>query len=109
MSYSYASIAATAQRLIEQFGQSCTLTRTIRDGATTTQTGVAVNVNLNEGDRQRIGEVQIPARKFYIDGSVTPKAGDILTVGAESFRVQYQDPIKPAATVLAWVVLAVAK
>lgn len=105
MSFDYAAIQATAQRLLTQFGQSCTLKRVVRDGETSTQTGVAVSVKLNEGDRAAIGGAEIPARKYYVDGLVTPKLGDILTVGSDTAPVMRADPLKPGATVVIWSVI----
>jgi hypothetical protein len=105
MSFDYAPILATATRLLTDFGQTCTLVRTLRDGATSTQTGVAVAAKLNEGDRASIGGAEVPARKYLVSGAVTPKAGDILTAGADTGPVMRVDPLKPGATVLIWSVI----
>lgn len=105
MSFDYAGIQATAQRLLTQFGQTCTLKRNVRDGDTSTQTGVAVAVKLAEGDRAAIGGAEIPARKYLLNGLVTPKPGDILTVGSDTAPVMRADPLKPGATVVIWSVI----
>lgn len=105
MSFDYAPILATATRLLTDFGQTCTLKRNTRDGSTATQTGVAVSVKITEGERANIGGAEIPARKYYVSGAVTPKSGDILTVGSDSAPVMRADPLKPGATVIIWSVI----
>jgi hypothetical protein len=109
----YSGLAATATRLITAFGQACTLSRTIVNGtAATTQTGVAVEVEINEGDRRQLGGpagvAPIGTHKYLLGPSVTPRMGERITVGSDTSIIRVVDAIKPGATVLAWSVLAVA-
>ena len=106
MSFNYAGILATATRLIGDFGQTATLTRTTRDAVTTTQTGVGVQAVINGGDRARIGNAQIPVRKYILSGALTPKAGDRLVCGTEDVVIMQADQLAPGSTTVIWTVLA---
>jgi len=106
MSFNYAGILATATRLLGDFGQTATITRTLRDNSTSTQTGVGVQAVINEGDRARIGNVQIPVRKYLLSGAMTPKAADRLVVGTDDVVIMQADPLAPGATTVIWTVLA---
>lgn len=106
MSFNYAPILATATRLLADFGQTCTITRTApTDANTSDQTGVAVNVVLNEGDRRALADVSIPVRKYLISGAVTPEVGDILTVGSDVSPIMQADKLAPGATTIIWTVI----
>jgi len=106
VSFQYAGILATATRLIGDFGQTATLTRTTRDGVTATQTGVGVQAVINGEDRARIGGAEIPVRKFILSGALTPKKGDRLACGADDVVIMQADQLAPGATTVIWTVLA---
>lgn len=113
MSFDYSDIAAAALEVIEEFGQACTLSRTVVNGtAPTTQTGVAVEDELQEGDRRQLGGpagvAPIGSHKYLLGPSVTPRMGERITVGSDTSIIRVVDAIKPGDTVLAWSVLAVA-
>ncbi len=112
MSFDYSDLATTATELLTEFGQTCTLKRTATPGAAPTeQTGVALELKLNEGDRAQLagsfGSAPLQAHKYLIGPGVTPHLGERLTVGSDTSIVKIIDPIKPGATVIAWQVLAV--
>lgn len=106
MSYNYTPLQSTATRLLEQFGQSCTHTQTTRDGASTATTGVALELAITEGERNRsaIAGTPLPAHKFLVSAAVTPVKGARLVVGSSTTVIMQFDPIRPAGTVLAWYV-----
>ena len=106
MSFNYAGILATATRLIGDFGQTATITRTTGANTTPTQTGVGVQAVINESDRSRIGNVQIPVRKYLLSGAMTPKAADRLVVGSDDLVIMQADALAPGATTVIWTVLA---
>ena len=105
MSFNYASVVDAAKRLITQFGQTATLTRIIRDAVNETQTGVAVQDKISEADRARIGNVQVPVRKYLI-ADATPKPGDRLACGTDDLVIMQADPLAPGNTVILWTVIA---
>lgn len=106
MSFNYGPLAATATRLLTSFGQTATQIQTTRDGASTTSTGAAVEVQITEGERNSaaLNGTPIPSRKYFVSAGVTPVKGARLTVGANTDVVIDADPIRPGATVMAWLV-----
>lgn len=106
MSYNYAPILATATRLLTDFGQAATLTRTApTDADTSTQTGVAVQVPITEGERRNLIDATLPVRKYLLNGAVTPEAGDVLAVGSDSGPIMQADRLAPGATTIIWTVI----
>ena len=106
MSFNYSGIAATATRLLGQFGQTATHVQTVVGGSSTTTTGTAVEVQISEGERSRaaLAGTPIPARKYLVSAAITPTKGARLTVGALVGIVLQADAIRPGNTVLAWTV-----
>ena len=106
MSFNYGPLAATATRLLTSFGQTATHVQTTRDGASTSTAGVAVEVQISEGERSRaaLNGTPIPSRKYFLSAGVTPIKGARLTVGSNTDIVTEIDPIRPGATVMAWLV-----
>ena len=109
MSFNYVPLAATATRLITQFGQTATLVRTTTDGASESEAGKGVRVDINEGDRARLsgafGSSPMGSSKYLLSGGITPQLGDRLTVGSDSIVISIVDPIQPGDVTLAWQVL----
>ncbi len=97
----YPRLATTAARLIAQFGQPWTITRTTGPAATTTRTvnGVAV-----AQVRHLLGEsgVDIGDTELLLDGAANPQKAERIGAGGKSFIIMQVEPIQPAAIVLAW-------
>ena len=106
MSFNYGPLAQTATRLLTSFGQIATHVQTTRDGASTSTTGVAVEVQISEGERNRaaLNATPIPSRKYLMSAGVTPIKGARLTVGGNTDVVMDANPIRPGATTMGWVV-----
>lgn len=109
MSYNYAPLAATATRLLAQFGQTATHVETVRGTPVTTVTteGVAVQIDITDSDRSRaaMGDTPMPTHRFLVSAAITPVLGARLTVGDADGVVMQTDAIQPGATVLAHDVL----
>ena len=109
MSFNYTPLAATATRLITQFGQTATLVRTTTDGASESDAGKGLRLEINEGDRARLsgafGSSPMVASKYLLSGGMAPQLGDRLTVGSDSIILSIVDPIQPGDVSLAWQVL----
>lgn len=112
MSFAYTPLAATATRLITQFGQTATLARTTTDGASESDAGKGVRVEINAGDRRRMdgafGSAPMVSSKYLLSGGMAPQLGDRLTVGSDSIIISVVDPIQPGSVTLAWQVLGAA-
>lgn len=112
MSFAYTPLAATATRLITQFGQTATLARTTTDGASESDAGKGVRLEINEGDRRRMdgafGSAPMASSKYLLSGGMSPQLGDRLTVGSDSIILSVVDPIQPGDVTLAWQVLGAA-
>ena len=112
MSFDYSDLVTTATELLTEFGQTATLVRTVAAGSSETETGVALQLRINEGDRRNLagpaGIAPLDARKYLVGAGITPKRGDRLTVGANSVIVERMDVLAPGATTLIWTVLGVA-
>jgi hypothetical protein len=106
VSFNYGPLAATATRLLTSFGQTATQVQTTRDGASTSSTGAAVEIQITEGERSRaaLNGTPIPARKYFVSAGLTPAKGARLTVGNNSDVIMDADPIRPGATTMAWIV-----
>jgi len=112
VSFNYTPLAATATRLIAQFGQTATLVRTTTDGASESDAGKGVRVEINGGDRRRMdgafGSAPMVSSKYLLSGGMAPQLGDRLTVGSDSIILSVVDPIQPGDVTLAWQVLGAA-
>ncbi len=112
MSFDYSDLVTTATELLTEFGGTATLVRTTTEGSSETETGVALQLRLNEGDRRNLagsaGIAPIDARKYLVGAGITPQRGDRLTVGSNSVIVERADPLSPGSTILIWTVLGVA-
>lgn len=106
MSFDYASLQVTANRLIEQFGQTATISRQAASGATPwaptlTETGYEVkSVMLDYSAREIDGtDILSTDQKAYVAVGtlpIAPKPGDTLTVGGVAFEVIRSMPLAPA-------------
>jgi len=112
VSFDYSDLVTTATELLTEFGQTATLVRTTTEGSSETETGVALQKRLNEGDRRNLagaaGIAPIDARKYLVGAGITPQRGDRLTVGTNSVIVERVDELAPGSTTLLWTVLGVA-
>ena len=112
MSFAYTPLAATATRLITQFGQTATLARTTSTNGTESDAGKGVRIEINEGDRRRMdgafGGAPMASSKYLLSGGMAPQLGDRLTVGSDSIVLSVIDPIQPGDVTLAWQVLGAA-
>ena len=100
----YARLASTAQRLIRQFGQTWTITRTTGPGVSIARQvqGVVVGkVPRSAGD----GGVDIGDTEMLLEASAFPEKSERITAGDASYVLLEVEPIKPAVIVLAWRVL----
>lgn len=106
MSFNYAPLQSTATRLLGEFGQTATQVVTSRDGVTLSSTGVAVQVDLTEGEKSRaaINGTELPARKYIVGAGITPVRSARLTVGTFSGVIMTVDPIQPGSTALGYYV-----
>jgi hypothetical protein len=102
VSFNYAPLQSTATQLLTDFGQTATHVATTRDGVTLSTTGVAVQIQITEGERNRaaINGTELPARKYIVSAAITPVKGARLTVGTETGVVMQVDPIQPGSTAL---------
>lgn len=94
-------LASTAQRLIQQFGQPWTITRTTGQGTATQRTAHGVAV---AQVRHLLGDsgVDIGDTELLLEASANPAKTERIAAGGESFVIIQVEPIKPAAIVLAW-------
>lgn len=110
MAFDYDVAAATALRLLTNFGTDFTLTRTALaagddpfDPGTETDTAYTVKgVLLDYDDRAMDGTIiRVGDRRAYIAASglaVTPRIGDALTAVSEVYSVVNAKPLNPAGT-----------
>lgn len=106
----YPSLAATALSLLQEYGQSVTLSRTVRGtydpatgapaaGTTTTYTGTAAVFDYAQA---RIDGTDIRAgdQVAYLatDGVVLPLSGDTMTVGGVVYTVIRAGQLNPGGT-----------
>lgn len=108
MSFDYADMATTAAELLAEFGATVTVTRTTpgaRDADTgtlaagATQTWTPAGVKLEYSQRE-IDGTQILAgdQRVYMSAvsGLDPKPGDVVTLGAEAWRVVKSRTLAPA-------------
>lgn len=106
----YSDLAASALALLEEYGQSVTLSRTVRGayststgapatGTTTTYTGTAAMFEYVQRDEAN-SDVRAGDQMAYIatDGMVLPRTGDTVTVGGTTYSVITGQQINPAGT-----------
>ena len=106
MSFDYLSLQVTANRLIEQFGQTATISRQAASGATPwaptlTETGYEVKAVMLDYSAREIDATDILGadQKAYVAVGqlpITPKAGDTMTVGSIKLEVVRSMPLGPA-------------
>lgn len=104
MSFNYTKAAATAARLIANFGATSTLTQTVNTGTaynpTQTETDYTCTAVTLEWENSEIDGTLIKAsdRKILISTSgltITPAIGDKITIGSDVLRLV--EPFKPLA------------
>lgn len=97
----YPRLAATAQRLIRQFGRPWTITRTTGPGASQSRTVNGVEVGQV---RHLLGDsgVDIGDKELLLEGAANPVKAERIAAGSESYVIVQVEPIRPAAIVLAW-------
>jgi hypothetical protein len=109
VSFNYASSAATATRLLINFGAVCTLKRQSAgsyDPATGTDTVTvsslaSVAVVFDYPQKYIDGTLILQGDKqAYMDPGVTPKQGDVLTWQGADYQVIAVKPLSPAGVVL---------
>lgn len=109
MSYNYAPLAATAARLIAQFGQSIVFTKITRGAydpaagyATHTDNDYTVDIALFKQPKGELNETEIQAKrvKALMSSATAPEIGDTATINGENFRIARVDPLSPASTVI---------
>ena len=115
--FDYSNLTATAVRLIDQFGTTLTLTRK-GDGAYDPSTGTVGGAPQHARTRavkatyhaQEIDGTNILAGDAKVlvspDIALSPVAGDSIEISGESLRVMRCDEIKPADTVVLYIVQA---
>ncbi len=105
----YANLAATARRLLTQFGTDVTLTRTTTgeydpatgsaSQTTTTYTGKGARFDYTQreidGTMIRVGDQRV---YLEVDGFVMPQTGDTLTLGGRVYQVVAARSVDPALT-----------
>ena len=115
MAFNYANAQATAERLIANFGQSATLSKTVNSSTaynpTRTTTGYACTVAVLDYRNAEIDGTLVKRgdKKVYIstDGlTVSPEVHDTLTIGSEVHAILAVMPMSPAGTVVYWEVQA---
>lgn len=107
MSYDYAPLLATADRLLAQFGVVGTLTATEPDYDPAVRAATAVRLEDSRGSNVAGGVgVDHPYAQFIVNAAAIPLEGETLTLGAEAFALARVEPIKPGATVLAYLAQA---
>lgn len=110
MTFDYAKSAATAKRLIAQFGQSVTLRQVSNSGTeyaptqTTTDTAItAVDLNMRARDLNGtlVGET---LRTLYVatGAGVAPGKGDKIQIGGAWHEIAEVRPLAPGGTVVMW-------
>jgi len=110
MSFNYVKAAATAARLIANFGTTATLTQTVNSGTaynpTQTDTDHTIKAVTVDWANNEVDGTLIKAtdRKIIISTeglTVTPKIGDKITIGSDVMRlVEPFKPLSPAETVV---------
>jgi hypothetical protein len=102
----YDNMAATARRLLTQYGQACTLTRTTT-GEYDPDTGTAPVTTETQSVKCAVIDypaalidgsiIQVGDKKVIMESSATaPQAVDTLTVGATVYQIISVKPLEPA-------------
>lgn len=98
----YSELAADVVEILREFGQEWTFTTTTAAATSTSRTAVGVMVDTV---KHLIGDsgAQIGDRVFLFEAGATPLQNDRITDGTDSYVLSARpEPIKPAATVVAW-------
>lgn len=101
----YARLANSARRLIADFGQPWTITRTLGPGLSAQRVANGVVV----GQVQHLlgdSGVDIGDKEMYLDASAEPIKTERIEADGESYVIVQVEPIKPAAITIAWRVWA---
>lgn len=106
MAFDYTRAKATAERLIDRFGQDVTLRQTTSSGdpwaPTLTETDTTVKVvDLNRRERDASGTlVGVTRRTLYVSTSagVTPAKGDKMVIGGTEHEIDEVRPLAPGGT-----------
>lgn len=115
MAFDYARARATAERLIANFGQSATLTKTANTSTaynpTRTATGYTCIAAVLDFRNSEIDGTLIKQgdKKAYVSTrglAVSPAVHDTLTIGGEVHAILTVTPLAPAGTVVYWEVQA---
>ncbi len=110
MAFNYVASRSTAERLIEQFGQTAMLTKTTKEGSerspinTGTATEITV-VDLNVQQRDETGTLVGKFRRtLFVSTSagVVPEKEDKVTMGTETHDITEVRPLSPGGTVVFW-------
>jgi hypothetical protein len=98
----YSSLQATAAQLITSFGTPYTLTRPSINGDVTLAKGVYGTFDKQVVDRFSAtagGTVSMAKKQIYLpaikNGKVEPQPGDTLSQGAQSWRIDAVDVVRP--------------
>lgn len=107
----YDNIAATATRIIAQYGAEVTVKRTTGAGAFTTRTAKAVFIEKVEKGGSNFGDagVQIGDWKLLVEHGAQLLESEIVEHGGRKYSVVYVEPIQPGGSSVAdyaWVRIA---
>lgn len=97
----YGRLATTATRLIREYGQPWTITRTTGPGTSVQRTARAVRVGTV---RHTLGDsgVDIGDVELLLEPAANPEKRERVAAGADDLVIMHVEPIKPAAILLAW-------
>jgi len=107
VSFNYIGTAATATRLLERFGNACTLKREVAGAydpatgsATVTTTSLSTTAAVFAYEQKYIDNTLILQgdQLAYMKPSVEPKQGDKLTWMTKDYTIIAVKPISPAGT-----------
>lgn len=111
----YANLAATARRLLDQFGTTATLTRTTMGeynpatgaASQTTTTYICKAARFDYAQRDIDGtNIRVGDQRIYMDATVMPQTGDTIALGDRTYVVVTARSIDPALTAVLYDVQA---
>ena len=116
MSFDYAPMAATASRLIAEYGAPVTLYRetsqsidpvtgVMTPGTTSELASNGITTAITKEDRDSFGDVQSNDRILVLDDSEAPQEGDRVSVNSEQWSIARIREVNPAGTPLIYRVL----
>lgn len=97
----YGRLAATATRMIRDYGQPWTITRTTGPGQSDERTVQGVEVGAVRHLLADSG-VDIGDTELLLEASANPSKAERIATGVDSLVIMHVERIKPAAVVLAW-------